>query len=126
VPIRLDLALIRRHPALSRRRARDVIEKGQVTLAGRVALEPGALVDPDARIEWDPNRKARSRVRPSVPVLYEDDDLLVVDKPAGLLAVPTSAEAREDTVLGRLQEYAARRWPGRRNVDVVHRLDRDT
>jgi len=126
VPIRLDLALIRLHPDLSRRRARDVIEKGQVTLAGRVALEAGALVHPDARIEWDPNRKARSRVRPSVPLLHEDDDLLVVDKPSGLLAVPTSAEAQEDTVLGRLREYAARRWPRRPYVGVVHRLDRDT
>jgi len=126
VPIRLDLALIRLHPDLSRRRARDVIEKGQVTLAGRVVLEPGSLVEPEARIEWDPNRKARSRVRPSVPLLHEDDELLVVDKPAGLLAVPTSPGAQEDTVLGRLQEYVARRRPRRPYVGVVHRLDRDT
>ena len=55
MPIRLDLALIRLHPDLSRRRARDVVEKGQVTLAGRVVLEPGSLVEPEARIEWDPN-----------------------------------------------------------------------
>jgi 23S rRNA pseudouridine1911/1915/1917 synthase len=126
VPIRLDLALIRSHPDLSRRRARDVIEKGQVTLGGRTMLEPGALVGPDARIEWDPNRKARSRVRPPVPLLHEDDDLLVVDKPAGLLAVPTASDAEEDTVLARLQEYARRRWPRRPYVGVVHRLDRDT
>jgi 23S rRNA pseudouridine1911/1915/1917 synthase len=126
VPIRLDLTLIQRHPELSRRRARDVIEKGQVTLAGRVALEPGTLVEPEASIDWDPNRKARSRVRPPVPLLYEDDDLLVVDKPAGLLAVPTAPEAREDSVLARLQEYAARRRPRRPYVGVVHRLDRDT
>src|SRR5207245_2200907 len=96
--MRLDLALIRLHPGLSRRRARDVIEKGQVTLGGRTVLEAGARVEAGARIEWDPNRKARSRVRASVPLLYEDDDLVVVDKPAGLLAVPTAAEAREDTV----------------------------
>lgn len=124
--VRLDLALIRRHPELSRRRARDVIEKGQVTLDGRTLLEAGQLVDPAAPLSWDPNRKARSRVRSSLTLLYEDDDLVVADKPPGLLAVPTAPDAREDTALHRLQEYVARRHPRRPYVGVVHRLDRDT
>ena len=124
--LRLDLALIRGHPGLSRRRAREVIEKGQVTLDGGAVLEPGRLVDPGAAVEWDPNRKARSRLRPPLPLLYEDEHLLVVDKPAGLLAVPTSPGADEDTVLGRLLAYERHRRPRRGYVGVVHRLDRDT
>jgi 23S rRNA pseudouridine1911/1915/1917 synthase len=125
--IRLDLALIQHHPELSRRRARDVIEKGQVTVEGRTVLEAGHLVEPGAAIAWDPNLKARSRVRASLPLLHEDDDVLVVDKPAGLLAVPTAPDARdEDTALARVQEYIARRRPRRPYVGVVHRLDRDT
>jgi len=127
VPIRLDLALIQHHPELSRRRARDVIEKGQVTVEGRTSPEPGLLVEPTAAIAWDPNLKARSRVRSSLPLLHEDDDVLVVDKPAGLLAVPTASHATdEDTALARVQEYIARRRPRRPYVGVVHRLDRDT
>jgi 23S rRNA pseudouridine1911/1915/1917 synthase len=125
-PIRLDLALIRGHPGLSRRRARDVIEKGQVTVGGETVLEPGRRVEPGAPIAWDPNRKARSRVRSSLSLLHEDDDLVVVDKPAGLLAVPTGPEKGEDTALARLKEYVARRHPRRPYVGVVHRLDRDT
>jgi len=127
VPIRLDLALIQRHPELSRRRARDVIEKGQVTVDSRTVLEAGRLVDPAAPIAWDPNLKARSRVRSSLRLLHEDDDVLVVDKPAGLLAVPTAPDAPgEDTALRRVQEYVARLRPRRPYVGVVHRLDRDT
>ena len=127
MPIRLDLALIQRHPELSRRRARDVIEKGQVSVGGRTVLEPGLLVEPGAPISWDPNLKARSRVRSSLPLLYEDDDVLVVDKPAGLLAVPTAADATdEDTALRRVQEYVVRLRPRHPYVGVVHRLDRDT
>jgi 23S rRNA pseudouridine1911/1915/1917 synthase len=127
VRIRLDLALIKRHPELSRRRARDVIEKGQVTVGGRTALESGLLVEPTAKVAWDPNLKARSRARSSIRLLHEDDDVLVVDKPAGLLAVPTAPDARdEDTALARVQEYIARRRPRRPYVGVVHRLDRDT
>jgi 23S rRNA pseudouridine1911/1915/1917 synthase len=127
VRIRLDLALIKRHPELSRRRAREVIEKGQVTASGRTALEPGLLVEPSADVAWDPNLKARSRARSSLRLLHEDDDVLVVDKPAGLLAVPTAPGARdEDTALARMREYVARRRPRRPYVGVVHRLDRDT
>jgi 23S rRNA pseudouridine1911/1915/1917 synthase len=127
VRIRLDVALIKLHPGLSRRRARDVIEKGQVSVEGRTVLEPGHLVAPTAAIAWDPNLKARSRVRASIPLLHEDDDVLVVDKPAGLLAVPTAPDAEgEDTALARVQEYVARRRPRRPYVGVVHRLDRDT
>lgn len=124
--IRLDLALIRLHPALSRRKAREVIEKGQVTIDGRTALEAGELVAPASPIVWDPNRKARSRVRSRVRLLHEDDDVLVVDKPAGLLAVPTATGAQEDCALLRVQEYIARLRPRRPYVGVVHRLDRDT
>ena len=125
--IRLDLALIKLHPELSRRRARDVIEKGQVSVEGRTVLESGRLVAPTTAIAWDPNRKARSRVRASIRLLHEDDDVLVVDKPAGLLAVPTAPDAKgEDTALARVQEYVARRRPRRPYVGVVHRLDRDT
>ncbi|HUG53950.1 MAG TPA: RluA family pseudouridine synthase, partial [Vicinamibacteria bacterium] len=115
-----------RHPDLSRRRARDVIEKGQVDVGGRTVIEPGHLLEPGEAVAWDPNRRARSRVRCSVPFLHEDSELVVVDKPAGLLAVPTSPGAREDTALGRVQDYVAHRRPRRPYVGAVHRLDRDT
>jgi 23S rRNA pseudouridine1911/1915/1917 synthase len=127
-PVRLDLALIAAHAGLSRRKAREVIEKGQVTVDGQVVQEPGRLAGPEAKVRWDPNRKALPRARLSLPRLYEDDQVLVVDKPAGLLSVPTSEEAAptEDTVLARVQEYARRRHPQRPYVGLVHRLDRDT
>jgi 23S rRNA pseudouridine1911/1915/1917 synthase len=124
--LRLDLALIGRHPELSRRKARDVIEKGQVTVDGRTALEAGELVGAEAALLWDPNRKARSRVRSTIRLLYEDEEVLVVDKPAGLLAVPTAPEAPEDSGLARVQDYVARLRPRHPYVGVVHRLDRDT
>jgi 23S rRNA pseudouridine1911/1915/1917 synthase len=124
--MRLDLALIERHPDLSRRRARDVIEKGQVAVDGQLALEPGLEVPATAAIAWDPNRKARPRVRSRLSLLYEDEWLLVVDKPAGLLSVPSAPDAREDTALLRVREYAAHLRPRMPYVGLVHRIDRDT
>jgi 23S rRNA pseudouridine1911/1915/1917 synthase len=124
--MRLDLALIAEHPELSRRRAREVIEKGQVTVSGVLVRSPGTDVGERAVLRWDPNRKALPRARLSLPLLYSDHDVIVVDKPAGLLAVPSAPGLRgEDTALARAQDYV-RRLSRSPYVGVVHRIDRDT
>lgn len=120
------MALIRRFPDLSRRRARDVIEKGQVTVDGSVVRLPGMMVTEGTRLAWDPNKKALPRARASVPILWADETLVIVDKPAGLLAVASAAGAEEDTVVRRMHDYARHLNPRRPYVGVVHRLDRDT
>jgi 23S rRNA pseudouridine1911/1915/1917 synthase len=126
-PARLDLRLIAVHPGLSRRKAREVIEKGQVTVDGALAREPGLMVPAAAAIVWDPNRKALPRARLSLDRLYEDDTLLVVDKPAGLLTVPSApGKEGEDTARDRVFQYVTKLHPRRPYVGVVHRLDRDT
>jgi 23S rRNA pseudouridine1911/1915/1917 synthase len=104
-----------------------VIEKGQVSVQGRTVREPGQLVGPDAEIQWDPNRPALPRARLSLPLLYQDESLLIVDKPGGLLTVATSADARhEDTALARVKDFVQHLTPRRPFVGVVHRIDRDT
>ncbi len=125
--MRLDLLLIRRHPELSRRKAREVIEKGQVTVDGARARHAGEDVPEHAALVYDPNRRALPRVRCSLTVLYEDEHVIVVDKPAGLLSVPSAPGLHEeDTALLRVQEYARRRRPRAPFAERVHRLDRDT
>jgi 23S rRNA pseudouridine1911/1915/1917 synthase len=125
--MRLDLALVRQHPGLSRRRARAAVEKGQVTVDGVRVREAGHAVSENARISWNPNRKALPRARCSLPILHEDEHLLVVDKPAGLLTVPATPRASdEDSVLGRVRDYVRHLRPRGAFVARVHRLDRDT
>jgi 23S rRNA pseudouridine1911/1915/1917 synthase len=125
--VRLDLALIRAHAGMSRRKARDVIEKGQVTVAGETVREAGRMVAEEAAIAWDPSRKALPRARSSLPILHQDDAVLVVDKPAGLLTVPSLPGAgAEDTALARVEDYVRHLRPRHPYVGVVHRIDRDT
>jgi 23S rRNA pseudouridine1911/1915/1917 synthase len=125
--MRLDLRLIALHPELSRRRARDVIEKGQVSVDGAMVREPGHAVESAARVVWDPHRKALPRARLSLELLHADEALLIVDKPPGLLTVQSApGAAHEDTALARVQEYARRLTPRHPYVGVVHRIDRDT
>jgi 23S rRNA pseudouridine1911/1915/1917 synthase len=125
--VRFDLALIRLHPGMSRRKARDIIEKGQVSVDGVTVYDSGRGVSQGAALVWDPNKKSRRRARIALPILHQDDAVLVVDKPAGLLAVPTSPEAKdEDTALSRVQDYVRHLNPRHPYVGVVHRIDRDT
>lgn len=124
--MRLDLHLVALHPGLGRRKAREVIERGQVRLGGSLVREPGREVGPGEAVEWDPNRPLLPRARLDLPRLHEDEALLVVDKPAGLLSVPTGPGSAEDTVLGRVSEYVRHLRPRSPYVGRVHRLDRDT
>jgi 23S rRNA pseudouridine1911/1915/1917 synthase len=121
---RLDLLLIARHPGLSRRRAQAVIEKGQVSVGGELVREPGRRVAEDAAVTWDPNRPALPRARLDLPRLHEDEHVLVVDKPAGLLSVPAPGST-EDSVLAHVAEYVRRLQRGG-FVRAIHRLDRET
>jgi 23S rRNA pseudouridine1911/1915/1917 synthase len=101
-----------------------------VLLDGAVCQETGHAVSASDRIEWDPNRRAiprPHRVTCPYPVLYQDDQVLVVDKPPGVLSVPAPGAGEEKSVLGQLLEALRPRVQDRRTfVGRVHRLDRDT
>ena len=126
--MRLDKRLKQAHDSLSWRQVRDAIEKGQVTVNGRVHTDPGLDVYEDATVDLNINRPARSRIRASFPILYEDDDVMVINKPAGLLSIASSAEAAstEDTVLRRVRDYLHLKRGRKTYVGMLHRLDRDT
>jgi 23S rRNA pseudouridine1911/1915/1917 synthase len=102
------------------------VRKGQVTVDGVTVREPGRLVGAQARVVWDRNRPARTLARCSLAVLHEDEAVLVVDKPAGLLSVPTTSAADEDTALARVREYARQARGPRAYAGAVHRLDQGT
>ncbi len=116
----------------SRARASAAIERGKVYLNGAEAgmaeaagrLSPGDVV----RVWMDRPGSSKARRRPTeIPglrVLYEDDALLVIDKPAGLLAVPLERKSALPSVFDELQEHFRAR--GMRRPFVVHRIDRDT
>ncbi len=122
--MRLDLAVSRAF-GLSRRAARDAVRAGRVDVEGAVADEPGREVAQSENLAFHPSRPARYRVRSRLPVLAEDADFLIVDKPAGLLSVPT-AEHEKDTLFARVLDYLHHRFGQRPTAFVVHRLDKDT
>jgi 23S rRNA pseudouridine1911/1915/1917 synthase len=126
--LRLDKLLKFKHADLSWRQIREAIEKGQVTVDGRVEKDPGLDVFSGAAIELNLNRPAQSRARAAFDILHEDDHVIVLNKPAGVLSIPSNPEAgnSEDTVLRRVREYVAFKRGHKSYVGMLHRLDRDT
>jgi RluA family pseudouridine synthase len=126
--VRLDKRLKAEHQELSWRQVREAIEKGQVTVDGRVQRDPGLEVDGESAVDLNRNRPAQSRARAAFDILHEDDDIIVLNKPAGLLSIPSTPEAgnSEDTVLRRVREYMEFKLGHKSYVGMLHRLDRDT
>jgi 23S rRNA pseudouridine1911/1915/1917 synthase len=125
---RLDRRMRAAYPTLSWTRVRQAIGSGQVRVDGELARDPSHLVDDTARISFNPSAPRLAHARLDLRVLYEDKSILVIDKPAGLLTIASSAHTRhhEDTVLRRVTEYATRLNGRRAYAGVLHRLDRET
>jgi 23S rRNA pseudouridine1911/1915/1917 synthase len=122
--VRLD-QIVSRKFSLSRRKSREYVESGRVEIGGVVCMEPGAAVEESSEVRLDLNRPAAHKVRTRLTVFHEDDDLLMVEKPAGLLTLPTEG-AEKDTLLSRVNSYLQHRFKKRPYAGVVHRLDKET
>ncbi len=125
MPTRLD-KLVSEKFGLSRRAAQDAVRNGRIDVAGERCDEPGREVELDVTLEFFPNRPKARTVAGRLQVLYEDRHVLIVNKPAGVLTLPTP-EHESGTLVERAGRYLTIRH-GRRNpyVGVVHRLDKDT
>jgi 23S rRNA pseudouridine1911/1915/1917 synthase len=132
VGLRLDKFLAAGDRLRSRSRAAWALERGKVLLNGAEAgaqdaarlLAEGDLV----RLWLDRPGSARRPVDTidagEVPVVYEDEALIVLNKPAGLLAAPLDHAGGESSVHDRLANRL--RSHGKRQSFIVHRIDRDT
>ncbi|MEX1024779.1 MAG: RluA family pseudouridine synthase [Planctomycetota bacterium] len=128
---RLDLALVTWLPELSRSRLQEWIRDGGVTVDGDLVDRPSTVLDPGAIVEL--REVVRSRERrgseegTGFGVVFEDEHLVVVDKPAGMVTHPS------DVVRGgTLAELAVERYgplpspQGEERGGIVHRLDAET
>src|ERR1700712_1832012 len=96
---RLDHYVIDHHPEFSRGYAVKVIERGEVIVNGAVQTKAGYKVRPTDEIVINYNAEDEPEI-PSItlPVLYEDKDCVVIDKPVGLLTHSKGVFNPEPTV----------------------------
>lgn len=122
---RLDVRVAREF-GLSRRKAQDAIGAGQVDIGALKVQDAGRRVWPSDLVTYHPNRRREVRIRLSLEAAYQDEHLVVVDKPPGLLTVPTDGGANDDCVLNRIRDDLVRVRGPRAYAGALHRLDRGT
>jgi 23S rRNA pseudouridine1911/1915/1917 synthase len=126
---RLDQLLAARLPQLSRSRIQALIDEGNVAVSG--ASAKASLRARDGwRIEVRipaPRKSALVAEDLSLPVLFEDDHLLVIDKPAGVVVHPGAGVTSGTVVHGLLRKVRGLAGiGGEERPGIVHRLDKDT
>ncbi len=126
---RLDVFVQARMPEVSRSRAAALIREGCVTLNGRQAKPSTAVQAGDAVEASLPEPAPLDLVPQAIPlsIVYEDEHVIVVDKPAGLTVHP--APGRPDGTLVNALLAASPGLPGigeTQRPGIVHRLDKDT
>ena len=116
---RLDKKLVEKYPTYNRNTLQSFIKSGYVSVDRKIALKPNTLIESNAKIELNlPDeltnqnlkRTAIEKMRPKT--IFEDENVLVLDKPSGLLSMAKGEYTAEPT----LEDYGL----------LVHRLDRDT
>ena len=128
---RLDRLLARHVADLSRSRLKALIEAGAVAVDGRTIRDPNARVNSGAAIALDvPQPESAKPEAEAIPlsVVYEDDDIIVIDKPAGLVVHPAAGHA-SGTLVNALIAHCGESLSGvggERRPGIVHRLDKDT
>jgi len=128
---RLDRVLTRSLGELSRERYKELIQDGHVTVDGEVQLRPSLNVPAGALVDLEMTLRDRTRLGSETgstyELLYEDEAILVVAKPAGMVVHPS-----ERVRGGTLSELLAERFPGlptpqgEDRPGIVHRLDAET
>lgn len=116
---RLDKQLVKKYPNYNRNTLQSFIKAGYVSVNDKIATKPNTLVEADAKIklnlpdaltDTEKKQSAIAKMRPET--LFEDDNVLVLNKPSGLLSMAKGEYTAEPT----LEDYGL----------LVHRLDRDT
>jgi 23S rRNA pseudouridine1911/1915/1917 synthase len=128
---RLDAALARAHPALSRSRLKDLILEGAVSVDGALLTEPkyrlraGETITLVAPPPEDPEPQGEDI---SLDILFEDDQVIVINKPVGMVVHPAPGSP-SGTLVNALIHHCGASLQGIGGVKrpgIVHRLDRDT
>lgn len=124
---RFDQFLALRLPTLSQTRIRRAIAEGDALVNGAAAAK-GMRLDPGDRVSLTIAANERSSATPepiALDVLYEDAELIIVNKPAGLLVHPSRTE-KSGTLTNALAYHFLQTSGAPLRPGLLHRLDRDT
>ena len=116
----------------SRTKIVKIIKSGYVYVNNKIVIKPSFLISPNAQIkidekyiEYEKKDSPLLQSKKAIKIVYEDDDLLIIDKQKGLLVYPTNFNEK-DTLANRLIYYLGDSIKNNIRYGIVHRMDRNT
>lgn len=101
------------------------LKYNQVMINGVVTRQFDAPVEPGQWVEINFTRPFVVFSHPRMTIVYEDDDIIVVNKGYGLLSMGTDSSRKDETAYSILKNYVKQKHPMNK-IFIIHRLDRDT
>jgi 23S rRNA pseudouridine1911/1915/1917 synthase len=129
--VRLDRALQRQLPEMSRTRLKQLILDGAIAGDGKVLRDPAQRASPGARVVVtlpEPGEATPAAQAIALDICFEDEHLIVLDKPAGMVVHPAPGNL-DGTLVNALLAHCGPSLAGIggvRRPGIVHRLDKDT
>ncbi|MDB4082126.1 RluA family pseudouridine synthase [Candidatus Pelagibacter sp.] len=129
--LRLDIFINKREKLISRTRIKNLILKGKLKLNNMIINSPSKKIYTGDKIELQIPEPKKASLIPydfKLEIIYEDDDLLVINKPAGIIMHP-GAGNYDETIVNALMNYnkkALSTIGDELRPGIVHRIDKDT
>jgi 23S rRNA pseudouridine1911/1915/1917 synthase len=108
----------------SKTTVKQLITHGSVKVNGKMVNNPAQVVKPGDKVEYFREQRMQSKVKPPYPVYFEDDSILITEKPAGLLTIGDKGLGGTSFYKIML-DFVKEKSKGKERLFVVHRLDRE-
>ncbi|HOY46097.1 MAG TPA: RluA family pseudouridine synthase [Candidatus Dojkabacteria bacterium] len=132
IGIRLDLFIAIKSQEISRSKVREILNSGKVRVDGEIEYRPqlkmqlGSLVE----VVYEQQKKVNNKIIPqNIPldIVYEDSDLLIINKPEGMVTQPATGNWQGTLVNALLYHYNEIRGLGaKERAGLINRIDKDT
>ncbi len=120
--------LLKYFPEKKRTKIKQLLKYGAIAVNGKIVTRHDYSLKTGDTLEFlqkPKENRQRPKLEPPFPIIYEDDHLIVIDKPEGLLTVATE-KIKTHTVYYELTDYVRSNGKtGKERIFIVHRLDRD-
>jgi len=128
---RVDVFLSKNEKKISRTKIKNLIEKGYLEINKQIVLEPSKKINVKDKVKLEIPKLKKLEIKPykyKLDIIYEDNDVMVINKPAGLVVHPGVGNF-DNTLVNALINYDKKNLSsinGELRPGIVHRLDKDT
>jgi len=128
---RVDIFLSKYEEKISRTKIKNLIEKGYLEINNQIVLEPSKKIGVKDKVKLEVPKLKKLEIKPykyKLDIIYEDNDVMVINKPAGLVVHPGAGNF-DNTLVNALINYDKKNLSsinGELRPGIVHRLDKDT